>query len=76
MLQAHFAIMKCLLLDGRGTLTVECNVASQSLTVHIDRSKIISHGKPALGEMLLRLHMYRCTADVQACSHTITICHE
>lgn len=40
---------------------------SQGLTVKVDRSKIISHGKPALGEMLLRLHMYRCTADVTAC---------
>lgn len=40
---------------------------AQSLTVHVDRSKMISHGKPALGQMLLRLHMYRCTADVEAC---------
>lgn len=40
---------------------------SQSLTVRADRSKILSHGKPALGDMLLRLHMYRCTADVSAC---------
>jgi dipeptidyl-peptidase-3 len=27
----------------------------------------VSHGKPALGRMLLRLHIYRCTADVQSC---------
>lgn len=40
---------------------------TQSLTVSIDRCKIRSYGKPALGEMLLRLHMYRCTADVTAC---------
>jgi dipeptidyl-peptidase-3 len=35
--------------------------------VHVDRAKIRSHGKPALGDMLLRLHMYRCTADAAAC---------
>ncbi len=40
---------------------------SQGLTVKVDRSKTISHGKQALGEMLLRLHMYRCTADVTEC---------
>lgn len=33
----------------------------------MDQSKIVSHGKPALGRMLLRLHIYRCTADVQSC---------
>lgn len=27
-----------------------------------------THGKPALADMLLRLHMYRCTADVAACA--------
>lgn len=35
--------------------------------MHVDRSKIRSRGKPALGAMLLRLHMYRCTADAAAC---------
>ena len=35
--------------------------------MNVDRAKIRSHGKPALGNMLLRLHMYRCTADAGAC---------
>ncbi len=48
-------------------MTIECNPSEEKLIVRIDRAKIITHGKPALGEMLLRLHMYRCTADVQAC---------
>lgn len=38
-----------------------------SLTLRVDRSRIDSHGKPALGHMLLKLHMYRCTADVERC---------
>lgn len=33
----------------------------------MDRSKIHTHGKPALGKMLLHLHMYRCTADASGC---------
>jgi dipeptidyl-peptidase III len=28
---------------------------------------IVTHGKPALGKMLLKLHIYRCTADANAC---------
>ena len=48
-------------------MTVECNEDKQSLIVRVDHSKIVSHGKPALGRMLLRLHMYRCTADAQSC---------
>jgi dipeptidyl-peptidase-3 len=46
---------------------VDHDAQSKNLTVRVDRSKIISHGKPALGRMLLRLHIYRCTADVQSC---------
>lgn len=48
-------------------MTVDFDPALDKLIVHVDRFKIITHGKPALGEMLLRLHMYRCTADVNAC---------
>ncbi|KAJ9648287.1 hypothetical protein H2199_001140 [Coniosporium tulheliwenetii] len=65
--RAHFATLKCLLTDGGGFMTIEKNPAEQKLSVRVDRSKIATHGKPALGRMLLRLHMYRCTADVQAC---------
>lgn len=48
-------------------MTIEHDPTEQRLVVRVDRSKLVTHGKPALGRMLLRLHMYRCTADVQAC---------
>lgn len=60
-------MMKCLLLQGGGVLTVTHNKPEKSLTVRVDRSKIRSHGKPALGRMLLQLHMFRCTADAKGC---------
>ncbi len=63
--QAHFAILKTLLASG--TLAIAHSPSTQTLTVHVDRTKILTHGKPALGQMLLRLHIYRCTADVAAC---------
>jgi dipeptidyl-peptidase III len=59
--------MKCLLLDGGGVLSIHCDPSKQILTARIDKSKILTHGKPALGRMLLRLHMYRCTANVKEC---------
>ncbi|KAF2124107.1 peptidase M49, dipeptidyl-peptidase III [Dothidotthia symphoricarpi CBS 119687] len=65
--RAHFAILKCLLTDSDGCVTVDHDAQSKNLIVRVDRSKIVSHGKPALGRMLLRLHTYRCTADVQSC---------
>lgn len=48
-------------------MSVDCNPQEEKLIVRIDRWKIQSHAKPALGRMLLRLHMYRSTADVPAC---------
>jgi len=66
-LQAHFAILKCLLIHGNGVVAVIHDKTNHNLTVRVDRSKIVEHGKAALGRMLLRLHMYRCTADVEAC---------
>ena len=30
-------------------------------------SKIVSHGKPSLGRLALRLHVWRCIADVDSC---------
>ncbi|OAQ70564.1 dipeptidyl peptidase III [Pochonia chlamydosporia 170] len=65
--RAHFAMLKCLLLDGGGVMTITHNKPKHSLTVRVDRSKIQTHGKPALEKMLLHLHMFRCTADVEGC---------
>ena len=38
-----------------------------TLHVRVDRSKILSHGKPSLGRLLLRSHVWGCTADIKAC---------
>ena len=71
--QAHsracFAILKYLLTDGNGFMMIDCNSAEDRITVHVDRSRILTDGKPALGRMLLRLQMYRSTADVKNCRH-------
>ncbi|KAI9686372.1 MAG: hypothetical protein M1822_003717 [Bathelium mastoideum] len=65
--RAHFAMLKCILREGNTCASVEFDPDRRSLTVRVDRSKIEKGGKVALGNMLLRLHIYRCTADVQIC---------
>ena len=65
--RAHFAMLKCLLRDGDGFMTVRCNSEANDLKVSVDRSRVQTNGKAALRGMLLRLHMYRCTADVKSC---------
>jgi len=45
---------------------VEYDASAPKAVVKLDRSKILPHGKNALAEMLLKIHIYRCTADVEA----------
>ncbi|KAF7871763.1 hypothetical protein EAF04_003870 [Stromatinia cepivora] len=65
--QAHFSILKHLLQDGNSVIQAFHNATTSSLTVRIDRDKILSDGKPALGRYLCCLHIWRCTADVLSC---------
>jgi dipeptidyl-peptidase III len=60
-------MFRCLLSTGGDFMTVDCDPSANKLIVRVDRSKIVSHGKPAIGNLLLKLHTYRCTADVKAC---------
>ena len=60
-------MLKCLLRDGGGVMAISHDKANNRLTMRVDRSKIPTHGKPALGRMLLHLHMFRCTADAKGC---------
>jgi dipeptidyl-peptidase III len=60
-------MLTCLLRNSDGCVQVHHDEINKKLAVYVNREKIVSHGKKALGEMLLKLHMYRCTADVEAC---------
>jgi dipeptidyl-peptidase-3 len=46
---------------------VRLDAPTRTLIVRVNRSLIESAGQPALGDLLLRLHIYRCTADVTRC---------
>lgn len=60
-------MLRTLLAAGEDFLTIQHETSSDKLTVRVDRAKIETHGRPALSELLLKLHIYRCTADVSAC---------
>ncbi|KAK0622595.1 peptidase family M49-domain-containing protein [Immersiella caudata] len=44
--QAHFSVLKHLLQDGGGVIRISHDAANSTLTVHVDPSKLASHGKP------------------------------
>lgn len=60
-------MFKSLLAAKDEFLTISHDKTTQTLTVFVDREKIPTHGKPALAHLLLKLHIYRCTADVHSC---------
>jgi dipeptidyl-peptidase-3 len=46
---------------------VEHDPVAKRLCVRVDRSEAVSHGKPSIGRMLCKIHIWHCTADVDAC---------
>jgi dipeptidyl-peptidase III len=55
------------MLDGNGVIKVEHDAAAKTVHVRVQRSKISTDGKASIGRMLCRLHVWRCTANVEAC---------
>lgn len=60
-------ILKHLLLDAGGLLSVDCDETLGKLHVFVNRSKIPSHGTASIGRILHHIHIWRCTADVTSC---------
>jgi len=65
--KGDFAILRHLLRDGNGVIKVDHSPSDHTICVKVDRSKIISEGKPSLGRLTLRLHIWRCTAGIDTC---------
>ncbi|KAK3335550.1 putative dipeptidylpeptidase III [Cercophora scortea] len=65
--QARFAILKAFLEAGDDFCKLEYkNDDLSDLTIKLDRSKILTNGRKAVGDMLQKIHIYKSTADVEA----------
>ncbi|PLB54335.1 dipeptidyl peptidase [Aspergillus steynii IBT 23096] len=66
-MQARYSILRTFLEAGGDFVRLSYTKDDLSdLEIHLDRSKIISHGRPAVEKYLQKLHVYKSTADVQA----------
>ena len=66
-MQARFSILRTFLDAGDDFVKLEHSAPDLSdLVIHLDRSKILSHGRPAVERCLQKLHVYKSTADFEA----------
>lgn len=64
--QARFAILKCFLQAGDDFCKLDYTQDDLSdLTISLDRSKILTTGRKAVGDFLQKLHIYKSTGDVE-----------
>lgn len=64
-MQARFSILRTFLDAGAGFCELHhAKDDLDDLTIALDRSKILSHGRPAVETYLRKLHIYKSTGDV------------
>ncbi len=65
--QARFSILQCFLQAGDDFCKLEYHGDDlEDAVIKLDRSKIPTVGRKAVGEYLQKLHIYKSTADVEA----------
>ncbi|KAL4767607.1 peptidase family M49-domain-containing protein [Aspergillus nidulans var. acristatus] len=66
-MQARYSILRTFLDAGDDFVKLAYTKEDLSdLEIRLDRSKILSHGRPAVEKYLQKLHIYKSTADVEA----------
>ncbi|KAF3901415.1 hypothetical protein AA313_de0209754 [Arthrobotrys entomopaga] len=65
-MRARYSILQCFLSAGDDFVKLDSTESDHSdLTIHLDRSKIRSHGLKAVEKYLQKLHVYKASADVK-----------
>ncbi|PGH27107.1 hypothetical protein AJ80_01294 [Polytolypa hystricis UAMH7299] len=66
-MQARYSILRTFI-DAGGDFVklVHSKDDLSDLEIHLDRSKILSHGRPAVERYLQKLHVFKSTADFEA----------
>ena len=66
--QARFSILQCFLSAGDDFVRLHGADGDDlsGLTIFLNRSKILTHGRPAVEAYLQKLHVYKSTADLAA----------
>lgn len=67
-MQARYSILKTFLDAGDSFCRLDHKADGDlsDLTIHLDRNKILTHGRPAVEAYLQKLHIFKSTADVEA----------
>lgn len=64
-MKARFAILQTFLSAGPSFISLDySNDDLSDLTIKLNRSQILTHGLPAVTDLLQKLHIYKATADV------------
>lgn len=63
-MNARYVLLRVMLEAGNGLLSIERD-AEGRVIAHLDRSKIESVGRPAIGEFLKKLGIYKATANAE-----------